>query len=107
MVMRSSFPRRLALGRPAYLRPSITITGRLPPSAPRCSAATYDRILSAPRAAAAAQFSTSTNRLKKEDDHNGFFDRAVEPLSEEEQKANLKHQRERELEEKEKEVTEA
>ncbi|KAF6821537.1 ATP-dependent protease La [Colletotrichum sojae] len=108
MVMRSSFPRRLALGRPAYLRPCSSVTSRLPPaSAPRCSAATYDRLLSTPRAAAVAQFSTSTNRLKKEDDHNGFFDRAVEPLSEEEQKANLKHQRERELEEKEKEVTEA
>ncbi|KAL0944277.1 Lon protease-like protein, mitochondrial [Colletotrichum truncatum] len=105
MVMRSSLPRRLNLGRSAnFLRRSYSTPSRLSPaSAPRCSASTFDRLLlSAPRTQrAAAQFSTSTYRLKDED--NSFFDRAVEPLSEEEQKANLKHQRELE----EKELTEA
>ncbi|UQC89436.1 ATP-dependent protease La [Colletotrichum lupini] len=102
MVMRSSFPRRLALGRSAnYLRnPYAASSSRLPAaSTPRCSASTFDRLLltTRPSQRAVAPFSTSTRWLKEED--NSFFDRAVEPLSEEEQKANLKHQRE--LEEKE------
>ncbi|KAJ0388319.1 hypothetical protein COL922a_000582 [Colletotrichum nupharicola] len=104
MVMRSSFPRRLALGRPAnYLRRPYSTPSRLSPaSAPRCSAPTFDRLLlsAVPRTQrAVAQFSTSTHRLKEEEDNSGFFDRAEEPLSEEEQKANLKHQRELEAKE--------
>ncbi|KAF9881939.1 hypothetical protein CkaCkLH20_01085 [Colletotrichum karsti] len=101
MVMRSTLPRRLALGRSAnhLRRPYSTPTRLSPASAPRCSASTFDRLLlSAPRSRqSVSQFSTSTYRLKEED-QSGFFDRAVEPLSEEEQKANLKHQRELEEE---------
>ncbi|OLN95535.1 Lon protease-like protein, mitochondrial [Colletotrichum chlorophyti] len=105
MVMRSSFPRRLNLGRQAnFLRCPYSIssssTRLTTASAPRYSA--FDRLSLAPRSQPAiAQFSTSSYRLKEDD--NGFFDRTVEPLSDEEQKANLKHQ----LELEEKELSEA
>jgi len=106
MVMRSSFPRRLTLGRPAnYLRrPYSVSSSRLPvASTPRSSASTFDRLFLNPRSQrAAAPFSTSTRWLKEEDS-NSFFDPKVEPLSDEEHKANIKNQREFE----EKELAEA
>ncbi|TDZ37692.1 Lon protease-like protein [Colletotrichum spinosum] len=86
MVMRSTLPRRFAFG--INLRPNST-PSRLFATSPRRF------VLSATRTQrAVAHFSTSTHRLNKDDDHKDFFDRTVEPLSEEEQKANLKHQRE-------------
>ncbi|GJC79274.1 lon protease, mitochondrial [Colletotrichum liriopes] len=102
MVMRSSFPRRLTLGRPAnYLRRPYSVSGSRSPAAstPRSSASTFDRLFLAPQSQrAVAPFSTSTRWLKEED-NSSFFDPKVEPLSEEEHKANIKNQRE--LEEKE------
>ncbi|GKT85279.1 lon protease [Colletotrichum tofieldiae] len=97
MVMRSSFPRRLTLGRPAnYLRRPYSVTRREYPEVLR-----LDLRPPIPRPQsqrAVAPFSTSTRWLKEED-NSSFFDPKVEPLSEEEHKANIKNQRE--LEEKE------
>ncbi|WQF80152.1 Putative ribosomal protein uS5 domain 2-type superfamily [Colletotrichum destructivum] len=101
MVMRSSFPRRLTLGRPAnYLRRPYSVSSSRTPAAstPRSSASTFDRLYLGPGSQrAVSPFSTSTRWLK--DDDSTFFDPKVEPLSEEEHKANIKNQRE--LEEKE------